>query len=71
MNEEDRYSADPFVNPPPHPKIKKKKFSLLCKLFGHKYIDVVLEPGVIEPTCKRCGDERDVHLPKKKPKEKK
>ena len=67
MNEENRYSADPFVNPPLPPKSRKKRFSLLCKIFDHKYIDIELGPGVIEPTCKRCGHERDVHEPKKKP----
>ena len=66
MNEEDRYSADPFANPPPHPKGRKKRFSLLCKLFSHKFIDVELAPGVIEPTCKRCGKLRDVNPPKPK-----
>jgi len=71
MNEEENLpfkNYNPFVNPPPHPKSKKKKKpGLLCKIFGHKYIDIAFGPGVIEPTCKRCGHERDVSPPKKKP----
>lgn len=54
---------------PPAPEHKKKRKHILCMLFGHKYFDKELEGGVFEPTCKRCGHERDVYPPKKKPKE--
>jgi len=63
---EEEYSKDPFVNPSPHPTARKQRFSLLCKLFDHKYIAVEIGPGVIEPECERCGKLRDVHPPKKK-----
>jgi len=37
--------------------------NLLCKLFGHKYIQKSLELNVYEYICERCGKNRDIYAP--------